>query len=225
MRYISTAILFLIALILIIFPKLLFFKGLESGFSWTISALSHWIILIIVVVLIMLSLKLKIKKVYSIIIKLIILIGILGSYFAQNPIYQGDYIKVDTELNISDNSLLTTITNTNPDFNGIVCIASPGCMFCKEATRDRLKKIKVRSDIDVAVFLAAEDSAAIDFYIKETNAPELTYFLVEDTEGMNEIAQGRYPTFIYIKDNKIAYKWSNDNLGYPALDWIESGLK
>lgn len=225
MKNIIALVLLVCSALLIMYPHYFVVRAIDSGYSWTISALSHWILLLIISLLFVLLVQLKIKKVWVILIKIVVPITILGVYFAQNPIYQGDYIKVDTELNISDNSVLTTISKTNPDFNGIVCLASPGCGFCKEATHTRLKRIKMRSDIDVAVFLAADDSSAIDFYISETDAPELEYFLVEEQEGMNELTQGRYPTFIYIKDNKIAYKWSNDNLGYPALDWIESGLK
>jgi hypothetical protein len=84
--------------------------------------------------------------------------------------------------------------------------------------------LKKRSDVDVAIFLAAKDSASLDYYIEETGASELDYFLVQDPEGMHELSRGSYPTFIYIKNGKIIHRWSNDNLGYPALDWIESGL-
>jgi hypothetical protein len=209
---------------IILNPVILFSYGIELNVSWTFSALSHWFVLTLLLLPTLLLLRFEKSKVVNIVVKITIVLAVYGVYFAMNPIYQGDYSKKDEELSVSNNSLLSQVLQANPTFNGVVCIASPGCPHCKVATRYRLKPLKKRSDVDVAIFLAAKDSASLDYYIEETGASELDYFLVQDPEGMHELSRGSYPTFIYIKNGKIIHRWSNDNLGYPALDWIESGL-
>lgn len=210
---------------LVLKPVYFFSYGIDSNLSWTLSALSHWVLITILLVPIVVALNVWKKRVANSITKIFLVIAVYGLYFAMNPIYQGDYSRTDESLSITSNSLLSEILAKKPDFDGVVCIASPGCPHCKIATAYRLKPMKNRSEIDVAIYLAAEDSMAIDYYIEETGAGELDYYLVQDPEGMHELSRGSYPTFIYIKEGEIIHRWSNDNLGYPALDWIESGLK
>ena len=223
---ICSVVAFLMIGFLILSPTFLCSYGVDNQFSWTISALSHWILIILLLIPLFIVFNPWKKKLLNWITKLSITLLSLGSYFAMNPIYQGDYSKTGEPLSISkDNSLLNTILSQSPNFDGIVCIVSPGCPFCKIAARERLKVMKQRAtDIDVAVFISATDSSAISYFISETDAPELTYFLVEEPEGMHALTLGSYPTFVYIKNKTILHKWSNDALGYPALDWIESGL-
>lgn len=226
MKLIVSIIASILIILVLIFPFEAYRWGIANNVSWTLSALLNWLILILFSAIVVSSLRRVSKnRLLNLTIKTLVFCLPLGIYFARNPIYQGDYIKTDTEISDSENSIVKTIVASKPDFNGIVCIASPGCGFCKEATKHRLKPIKSRTDINVAIFLAVKDTAAIDYYISETNAPELDYFLLEEVDGLNEITQGRFPTFIYVKDKRIAHIWSNDNLGFPALDWIESGLK
>jgi hypothetical protein len=36
------------------------------------------------------------------------------------------------------------------------------------------------------------------------------------------MAEGKFPTFVMVKNNKAAYSWSNDQFGCLALDQLES---
>ena len=74
-------------------------------------------------------------------------------------------------------------------------------------------------------FIFSLDSAKIDNFIQETGASNLTYILAPDEKGTLELCQGRFPTFFYLKNNNVIHKWDNNNIGYPAYDWIEDGLK
>lgn len=225
MRIFAALVVLLLSLLLIIFPDVLYNYGISGGWSWTFSALSHWIGILVLSTVGVILLPFQMKKIYATLLKITVVLALLGGYFFVRPIYQGDYKKADRELNDATNSVLTEVLAAKPGFEGVICIASPGCPFCKIATRYRLKEIKRRTNLGVGVFLAAKDSSAITAYSEETESPELDYFLVENTDGMNQMSEGRYPTFLYIKNKKIVHKWSNDNLGYPALDWIESGME
>jgi hypothetical protein len=221
--------LFLLAsTLLIIYPDYFSLKGLEYGFSWTLSMLSHWLLIALTSSLSVLICPLSFKR--SFLLKLLVPLVFLGIYFAVRPIYEADYVKRDTALEIKEHSVLTTILNKNPNYNGVVCIAMTGCGYCKIATRNYLNRLKERNKgIDVGVLLTTTDSSAIDYYISETNAGELDYFLMDNNEKasheINELTKGRFPSFIYIKNSTILHKWSNDNLGFPALDWIENQLE
>jgi hypothetical protein len=49
--------------------------------------------------------------------------------------------------------------------------------------------------------------------------------LNSNPEGGLDIDEDVIPVFIFIRDAKIVHLWRNEQLGFPALDWIESGLK
>jgi hypothetical protein len=219
-------LIFLVGIItyLIIYPIELIRFGILSGWGWTFSTLTHWIVITGLSIVIAVQLPVK-KNWKTTMLRICIPFLFGGIYFARNPIYQGDYAKKGTEMNLADNSLVKEITAINPDFDGIVCIAAVWCPFCKEATRQRLKIMKNRKpDLDVAVYLADKDSTAIDYFIQETGADNLQYFQVQDSSGMVALSHGAYPTFVYIKNKKVIHKWRNDQMGYPTLDWIENKL-
>jgi thiol-disulfide isomerase/thioredoxin len=211
---------------LIIKPVELVIYGILNGWGWTFSSFSHWILIIGLSVLIAILLPFKSTNWKTVLVRILVPLLFGGIYFARNPIYQGDYSKRGTDVEITDNSLLNEILQEEPNFDGVVCIAAVWCPFCKEATRQRLKIMKKRKpELQIAIYLADKDSTAVDRFIEETGADDLSYFQVKDSSGMIALSGGAYPTFAYIKDKKIIHIWRNDEMGYPTLDWIENKLK
>jgi hypothetical protein len=123
------------------------------------------------------------------------------------------------------NELLEIVEEHKDGFNGLVAIVDYNCPFCKLATKERLNLIAERSnDIDLALTLNTADLTTIEKYKSETNSKNLNYIAHAPTEDIIELTKGIFPTFVYIKNGMVLHKWKNSELGFPAIDWIESGL-
>ena len=152
--------------------------------------------------------------------------GLIVGIAIERPIYSGDYNKEGKAVSIEKNSLLDVILASQPNYDGLICIASPSCPFCKDAVSNRLRVMKERNPkLAIGVALFTSDSSNITRFQKETDSKNLDYFLSPDIKGTIDLCKGAFPTFIYIKNKKITHIWGNSQMGYPALDWIEAGLE
>ena len=226
MRIILSLILTLIGVLTIALGNGVFHYCVSAGYSWTFSALSSWIIIFICSALILwITLRAKEKKLLFIIVGITLSIAMIAGNFIVRPIYQGDYTKKGQTVSISENSLLSIVLEKTPNYNGLICIASPTCPFCKEAAETRLKVMKERNPkLQIGIALFTSDSSNIERFQSETETENLDYYLSPDEKGTIDLCHGAFPTFIYIKDKKILQIWTNGEMGYPALDWIENGL-
>ena len=226
MRIILSLVLTLIGVLTIALGNGVFHYCISAGYSWTFSALSSWIIIFICTVLILwITIRSKERRLLHIIIGASLSIGMLVGNFIVRPIFQGDYTKKGQTVTISENSLLSIVLEKNSNYDGLICIASPSCPFCKEAAETRLRIMKERNPkLQIGIALFTSDSSHIEQFQSETETENLDYYLSPDEKGTIDLCHGAFPTFIYIKDKKILQIWTNGEMGYPALDWIENGL-
>lgn len=218
---------YLVLSFLVVFYNQAIFETLiDWGFGWTISAITPWILIFAMSFTIMYVLlrKLRLQKGKWALVLIPILF--LGFNFAINPIYEADYIKNGEELNIESHILLDSLNNRDDSFTGLVCLADVGCPFCKIATKSRLNVIKKRyPESKIYVTLNSRKQKYIDQYIEETGANDLDFLKIDQSKELLELSKGRFPSFVLIEKGKIVHRWNNSQLGYPALDKIESYLK
>lgn len=218
---------YLVLSFLVVFYNQAIFETLIGwGFGWTISSLTPWLLLFALSFTIMYVLlrKLRLQKGKWILVLIPVLF--LGLNFIVNPIYEADYIKNGEELSIENHVLLDSLNDRSTSFTGLVCIADLGCPFCKIATKDRLNVIKERfPESNIYITLNSDKQEYIDQYIKETDADNLDFLKIDRSKEVLELSRGVFPSFILISKGKIIHRWSNSQLGYPALDKIESYLR
>lgn len=218
---------YLVLSFLVVFYNQAIFETLIGwGFGWTISAITPWLLIFALSFTIMYVLlrKLRLQKGKWVLVLIPILF--LGFNFAINPIYEADYIKNGEELNIESHILLDSLNERSESFTGLVCLADVGCPFCKIATKSRLNIIKKRyPKSDIYITLNSSKQEYIDQYVEETGANDLDFLKIDQSKEILELSKGRFPSFILIDDGKIVHRWNNSQLGYPALDKIESYLK
>lgn len=140
MRSVFGVFILLIGIVTLFLDKSIFDLAINNNFSWTLSKLLPWIIVLISAVFSALLIK---KNLSSPKWRISVLIGtpvvLLSLMFAFNPIYTGDYLKRGTALSIQDNELLEIIEDHKESFNGLVAVVDYNCPFCKMATKERLK--------------------------------------------------------------------------------------
>ncbi len=149
----------------------------------------------------------------------------VGGYLIVNPPYI-EWTKTGTDLTDETSGIpIEEYFNQNwADFDGVVCLALPGCPHCEVAI-SRLSLVKKRvPELDVLVFVFTEDSSRVGSFQKKTGVDELPFVMVPDPATSSVLCQGSFPGFLYFKNGKIVHRWFNDEFGYPALDWVEAGL-
>jgi hypothetical protein len=123
MRIILSLVLTLIGVLTIALGNGIFHYCVTAGYSWTFASLSSWVIILICGMLILwIAIRSKEKKLLHIIIGITLGLGMLAGNFVVRPIYQGDYRKKGKTVNITENTLLSTVLEKNPNYNGLVCI-------------------------------------------------------------------------------------------------------
>ncbi len=215
----KSLILQLILLILTLF----FFKALENtliswNFSWTISKVFPYLVLIILGF----TLSRKIKKFFFIkipflrfILLLIIFLAPFGIGFILNPIYEGDFSKNGTSIP-NEQSL--------SDFKAfdLVVITIPNCPFCHESV-NAINLIQKRNPkLKIKYVVCAKESREIEPYKLKLNS-SIQVSLCQNLDKMITISKGSFPCFVKINTNDI-YTWSNDNFGVRAKDILESEI-
>jgi hypothetical protein len=217
---------YVLALLPSIFTKQFIGLGIEIGLPWTMNYVLIWIAVLIFAlsagVLCLKNLKGRIRffvATFALIIPLV-------SYFAANPIYEGDFNKLGSHVDYgTENLILQDILCFKAEFKGVVCVASPSCPYCIEAVRDKIRFIHKRGKVDAAVYLPQDDGSNFKNFRAITQASDLDMLGNSRPDIGFDIDENVIPIFLYIRDGKIVHVWRNDQLGYPALDWIESDLK
>jgi len=215
-----------LSFLIVFYDQAIFETLIGWGFGWTISAITPWLLVFALSFTIMYVLLRKLRHLKGRWALILIPILFLGFNFAINPIYEADYIKNGEELSIENHILLDSLNNRTESFTGLVCLADLGCPFCKIATKSRLNIIKERfPESDIYITLNSSKQEYIDQYIEETNAVDIDFLKIDKSKEVLELSKGRFPSFILIQDGKIIHRWNNSQLGYPALDKIESYLE
>lgn len=218
----------IISLILGLFCKQIeLFLISQPYISWTISfSLVKSLLVISIVCFSYFTLKVfETKKALIIIsIQLLACIGIISF---QSPYYIGDFNKTG-KANIeysTENSAMKSLFEKEPSFEGVFCIVSPTCGSCLDAGKTLNILHKRKPNLDISFILITQDSSFIAPYTKSTDTDFAPHYLTEKLEDVIQISLGGTPSFLYIKDKKIIHRWHSEEFGYPALDWIESGME
>lgn len=190
---------------------------LNLGLSYTWSKALPYLILIILGILIgtMLfkrskSLGMKIASLVTIVIPFVI-------YFAIHPIYQGDF---------SNNSRIIAPSEELAELSGkkLVVISLPGCGFCKQSVA-QMKEVKARNkNIAVEYIVASSDSSSLAFY-QEVIKGEFPLTLAQNPEAMGIAAEGRFPCFVLVDNDKPMQAWNNNTFGVAALDVVVNSFQ
>jgi hypothetical protein len=206
---------------------LYFFTSIEqwiinSNFSWTIAKIGPYLLLVIFGVLIARWFsKIFIYKIISnrlkflrpiVIVVITVIPFIIG--FALNPIYEGDFSKEGTEIQNSE------FIN---DFRSVdlAVITIPGCPYCYH-TISKLRQLKSRNPrMRIKFIVCTSNSEDLKDYTAECGK-EIVVRKTKNIEILSKMAEGKFPTFVMVKNNKAAYSWSNDQFGCLALDRLES---
>jgi thioredoxin-related protein len=206
---------------------LYFFSSIEkwvinSNFSWTSAKIAPYLLLVIFGILIarwfskffiykIISNRMKFLRpiVFMVITAIPFVVG-----FVLNPIYEGDFSKQGTEIQNQESI---------NDFRKVdlAVITIPGCPYCYHSI-SKLKQLKARNpEMNIKFIVCTSNSEDLKDYIAE-GGKEIVVSKTKNIETLSKMAQGKFPTFVMIKNNKGAYRWSNDQFGCLALDQLES---
>lgn len=150
----------------------------------------------------------------------------VGGYLIVNLPFIDDWNKKGEELSgvYPDNAVELILQEEFLEFEGVVFMALPNCPYCFQAYPD-LKVLKQRNpQMDVATIVFGQDATRLEFFREHVGESDIPVFLLEDHQQATTLTQGKYPAYLYVRGGKVMYRWSNNQFGYPALDWVEQGL-
>lgn len=168
----------------------------------------------------------KLGRVGKVIVSVLILGACVGGYLSINLPYINDWMRTGTvvQYEAEMSEIRAQLLLENPDHEGIIMLALPSCPYCIEQFKT-LKRLKLRNpNMDVSVFVACKDSAGLETFNHHVDDSEIPTFRIGNQQEVSELSNGRFPSFLYFREGKIVYRWSNGQFGYPALDWVENGL-
>jgi thiol-disulfide isomerase/thioredoxin len=150
----------------------------------------------------------------------------VGGYLAINLPYASDWKTQGEDISgkLSGSEIESVLNSESPDFDGLILLALPNCPYCFVAYPNVELLKKRNPDLDVVVFVSARDTAGVSFFREKVGESEIQVYLISDRKQATELSEGRFPTFLYFKNGKVVYRWANNQLGFPALDWVENRL-
>ena len=193
---------------------------LDNGFSWTLSKAVPYLAMILLGFLFIYILPKKLRTLNVFLrygIKLIILVIPFALYFIISPIYSGDF---------SNNSIELTKDSTVGELEGrrLVVLSIPNCKYCYESI-DRMVKLKERvPSMIIEYVVCSSDTMSIALY-QEKGKAAIIVRLAEDMDAMTQLAEGTFPTFVLVNNERPLTKWSNDSFGVLAMDNVEEFFK
>ena len=206
---------------------LCFFTSIEqwlinSNFSWTSAKIGPYLLLVIFGVLIARWFSnIFIYKIISNRLKFlrpVVFVGITAIPFvigfALNPIYEGDFSKEGTEIQNQESI---------NDFRKVdlAVITIPGCPYCYHSI-SKLKQLKARNpEMKIKFIVCTSNNEDLKDYMAE-GGKEIVVTKTKNIENLSKMAEGKFPTFVMVKNNKATYSWSNDQFGCLALDQLEN---
>lgn len=165
------------------------------------------------------------KKKIRLITSFVVFSSLIINHLIQNPPYLEDYSTYGTSIDIKNNNLIKDICCSTPSFDGILMIGSVSCPHCMSSAEKLsiLQKRAPNRDIRVVLFTDSEDQ--LRNFIQNSGVKDLHYSITKNEKDVLSLCDGRFPTFIYIKEDKAVHKWRNSEFGFRAYDIVESGLK
>lgn len=134
-----------------------------------------------------------------------------------NPIYKGDF---------SDDFRLVDSPELNLDLesNRLTVLAIPYCPFCEEAIEE-LKTIRSRvgNDVEIDFIVCTTNIEDLDYYKKKAGKG-INVKIVKDLKSMINLANSKFPAYVFAENDAKLKVWSNDQFGPIAKDWVESKM-
>ena len=190
---------------------------LNVGFSWQISVLLPFVIILVLGVCVgLLILKRMKSKVLRPSLSFVIGVAFSGVYFAFYPIYISDLENAfRIENHISKNE-------QNEAFLEVLVL--PDCPHCIYST-DLVKKLALRNtDAQIVYKIVSNDGygGGIEEKLKMEG---LKYTFSPYDLDVKNLAKGSFPSFVFHeKDANEVQVWNNNTFGSNALDYIEGKL-
>jgi hypothetical protein len=219
-----SAFFFALGLITAVFHGFVFNVALSIGLSWTFAYVLPWIIVVLTSFAAAYGVYTSFKNRSKIWLPIVLFAVNPATHFVFNPVYEGDFKKNGREVNLKENLILSDVLRHKADFEGLVCVASPSCPYCIEAVKMKIRHLYQRGKIDILVFLGFGNDDIVKQFRVDTDAHELPIIINSNPALGIDIEESVIPVFIYIREQKIIHIWRNDQLGFPALDWIENRL-
>lgn len=191
---------------------------LENGFSYVISRfLGYVLTLLLGVVLVTVIHKkwsLKIKWLKVVLLVLILPLPFL-TYFAFDPIYQGDIFKESRTLNLSNEV-------TKKMENGLLVVGIPGCKYCMEAPKDLHLLKKRNPDLNILFgIVGVNGEEVLKPYAEQSNGQ----FVVEnlnETHIHKQLQIVQFPSYVLVQNGRAVRAWTSSNFGALAKAEFES---
>lgn len=226
-KIVLTVIVLLLSVLVLRSEQITFYAIDHLGLGWMVSFLLPKIGLILCVAL-MIGVSWSTLKKLGVgkWIASFFIIGLpITAYLVVNIPYTDDWKKNGTALEPGEGAAIVEfLSTTRPGFDGLVCFSLPGCPHCEEA-KIKLEKLQKRApELDLLVFVFAEDSTAIPGPDSDEVGSSLTHLLVPSPSESIMLNQGRFPCFFYYRNGKLVHRWFSGQFGYPAYDWVENGL-
>lgn len=167
---------------------------------------------------------LKLKAAFRILVSILIVGSGVSLFFLKNTPYKVDWNKYGSSVseNPDTKPFEDYFEETDPEFNGIACLALTGCDYC-HSTIDDLVKMKVRNPkLDVAIFLFAIDSSEIELVRDQIGDIDIDIQNAPEPDFSFRITYGNFPTLLYVEKGHILHRWYFNQFGFPAKDLVES---
>lgn len=224
-KFAKSFVYFFLGTLIVIFFGALQNSLINLGFSWVWVYLIPWLSILAFSLLSARMLFQSLTRHFRIWIPILLFFVLPSLFFLLNPVYEGDFNKSGKSVEIFENQILADVLSHNSDFSGVVCVASPSCPYCIEAVKTKINPVFKRGKINAAVYLANGNLNTINQFRMNSNAPEIPIVVNSKPELGIDIDETLIPVFLFIENKKIVHVWRNEQLGFPALDWIESGIK
>lgn len=191
---------------------------LGSGFSWTMSKILPFVILLLFgVILCFVIRKVSSKKWIRLSAFLLILLPVT-IYFVLNPIFEGDFSnEFKTEKVADDYKEL--------ERDNLTVITIPHCKFCSQAIDAMLTVTdRISSKKKINLIVCSSNLADLKEYKKKSKS-KLNVKLAKNVSAMVLLAGGKFPAFVFTDKSGEMKIWSNEGFGVTAKDWIEAKLR
>lgn len=131
-------------------------------------------------------------------------------YFAAFPIFQGDLLS----MGYSPKSSLKF-----PFETGLVVVALPGCKYCSESTK-LMNQIHEKLPGKTQYWVLGTDSLDVLAYDNLLTKDVFCRSALNQKELL-PITEGSFPTFLWIKNQRIVKAWHNNEFGVRAMHEIQ----
>lgn len=191
---------------------------LEKNFSWTMSKILPYLILVFLGILLAFSFVKafrSLQTVLKVIVATLLFALPFGVGFAKSPIYDGDFSAAGSEV-VADSIQID-------EKYQLMVVTIPNCPYCYESI-GRMKLLKKQHpELNILYSVCSTEEASIELY-KEAIGGDFDIALAPNPEQFIQLAEGHFPTFFYVEKGKPSYRWSNDQFGAGAIDELVSRL-